>query len=71
MVENLRTSKYNSETTIPNVSDSAQWSNLTKGGCIMIHMENCIIGKLLKQLNYVPQVGTYQQIKSGLCWKFI
>lgn len=31
MVENLKTTKYNDGTTIPNVTDSAQWSGLSTG----------------------------------------
>jgi uncharacterized protein (TIGR02145 family)/uncharacterized repeat protein (TIGR02543 family) len=32
MVENLRTAKYNDGTSIPKVTDSAAWSNLTTSG---------------------------------------
>jgi uncharacterized protein (TIGR02145 family) len=32
MVENLKTTKYRDGTSIPNVSDKVQWSNLTTGG---------------------------------------
>ena len=31
MAENLKTSKYNDGTVIPNISDNTQWSNLTTG----------------------------------------
>ena len=31
MAENLRVSKYNDGTTIPNITDNTQWSNLTTG----------------------------------------
>ena len=31
MAENLKVSKYNNGTTIPNITDSAQWSQLTTG----------------------------------------
>jgi len=31
MAENLKTAKYNDGTTIPNITDSEQWSNLTSG----------------------------------------
>lgn len=31
LVENLRTSKYNDGTNIPNVTDGTQWTNLTSG----------------------------------------
>ena len=31
MAENLKVSKYNDSTTIPNITDNTQWSNLTTG----------------------------------------
>ena len=31
MAENLKTAKYNDGTTIPNITDNTQWSNLTTG----------------------------------------
>jgi uncharacterized protein (TIGR02145 family) len=31
MVENLKTSKYSDGTTIPNITDNTQWTNLTTG----------------------------------------
>ena len=34
MAENLKTSKYNDGTGIPNVTDNAQWSNLTTGAWV-------------------------------------
>ncbi len=34
MAENLKTSKYNDGTTIPNVTDNTQWSNLTTGAWV-------------------------------------
>jgi hypothetical protein len=33
MAENLKTSKYNDGTTIPNITDNTQWANLTTGAC--------------------------------------
>jgi uncharacterized protein (TIGR02145 family) len=33
MAENLKVSKYNDGTTIPNITDNTQWSNLTTGSC--------------------------------------
>jgi uncharacterized protein (TIGR02145 family) len=49
MVENLKTAKYNDGTTIPNVLDNIQWSNLTKGAWVYYNNDasnNIKYGKL-------------------------
>ncbi len=49
MAENLKVSKYNDGTTIPNVTDNTQWSNLTTGSCTYYNNDvanNAKYGKL-------------------------
>jgi hypothetical protein len=63
MVENLKTTKYNDGTAIPNVTDNTDWSNLTTPAYCWY--DNDISKKLLivlyimdmrlTQENYAPQ----------------
>jgi uncharacterized protein (TIGR02145 family) len=49
MAENLKVSKYNDGTTIPNITDNTQWSNLTTGAWSYYNNDeanNAINGKL-------------------------
>lgn len=40
MVENLRTTRYRNGDLIPNVADSASWSNLTSGACCIYNNDS-------------------------------
>ena len=49
MAENLKTSKYNDGTSIPNITDNTQWSNLTIGAWVYYNNDvanNTKYGKL-------------------------
>ncbi len=49
MAENLKTTRYNDGTPIPNVTDNNEWSNLTKGAYCYYdndYSNNAIYGKL-------------------------
>ena len=49
MKENLKTTKYNDGTAIPNITDNTQWSNLTSGAWVYYNNDatnNAKYGKL-------------------------
>jgi uncharacterized protein (TIGR02145 family) len=57
MAENLKTSKYNDGTNIPNVTDSIQWSKLSKGAWVYYNNDvanNSKYGKLYNWYSLNP-----------------
>jgi hypothetical protein len=67
-VENLKTTKYNDGTAIPNVTDGTAWKNLTTGAWCNYDNDagnNITYGRLYTRANFAPKAGISLPMPSG------